>query len=167
MWQTGIKGEQMKTTIFSIDPNTNQPYMTVERALKLAETHINKTCQNLLNHHHFTVEDLVQEIMLKVSSSAYNPAKSAAQTFFIMCASSCMGSMVKINFKSGDRYKCGADFVVFDSDGEATMATEHLGVETVTPYDYLAAEETVSEHYKTSNKHKPDGWRGFYEKKLK
>lgn len=152
-------------TIFSVDPKTGQPYMTPERAIVLAKTHINRTSKNLLNHHNYTMEDLVQEVMVKMSTCEFDPEKSAVNTFFFMCATSCLGNVVKMGFKSNDRHKCGSDFIMFDNDGEAVLATEHLGIEHTTPEDYLNASETVTEHFNKSDREAPEGWSGFRNKK--
>lgn len=158
----------MKTTVFSIDPNTGLPYMTPEQAIYLAKVHISQTSKNLLKHHNYTIDDLAQEILVKMASVEYDPTKSAAKTFFFLCATTCLGNIHRRDFKNNDRYKCGSDFVMFDNEGEKVMASELLGVEHITPHDYLEALETISQNKEIiGSSTRLKGWGGFRNRKTK
>lgn len=156
---------EKKTTIFSINPETGYPYMTLSYAVSLARSHIYKTSKNLLQLPHLTIDDLVQEVMVKMLSAPYDPKKSGARTFFIICASSHLGHVFKRNVSAGERYRCRSDFTLCNNDDEVVFATDVLGVENITPFDTLQAQETVREHYKTHKAESvPVGFRGFRNK---
>lgn len=143
-----------KRTIFSINPETGEPYMAPDYAMNLAKAHVVKTAKNLLAYHGFSMDDLVQEIMMRMSAVEFDPTKSSAKTFFILCATCHLGNLHKVTFISNDRYKCQSDFVVYDNEGEALMATEFLGIDNVTPLSYLETSEFVLEQSLISSKKK-------------
>lgn len=143
-----------KRTIFSINPDTGMPYMATDYAMNLAKSHISRTAKNLLAYHGFSMDDLVQEIMMRMASVEFDPTKASAKTFFILCATCHLGNLHKVTFVSNDRYKCQSDFIVYDNEGEALMATELLGVDDVTPLNYLEASEFVIEQSIISSKKK-------------
>lgn len=59
-----------KTTIFSINPVTNKPFMEYEDLVDLIRTHINSNQSNLLNK--FEMDDLVQDLLIHFINKKYN-----------------------------------------------------------------------------------------------
>ena len=70
------------TTVFSINPETQKPYLEPEHAMKLACKHIITKAPFLLNDS--DLEDIRSYFMIRLCATRYNPAKCAAPTFAIM-----------------------------------------------------------------------------------
>lgn len=152
-------------TIFSIDPKTNQPFMTVECAVKLIEVHIRKFATNLLPK--ITVEDLTQDLLAKLCASAFDPSKSSAKTFLYMCLGSRCAQIYNSNFAFNKRHLERPDFLLYASRDESntTYATDSIGTEDATPEDYLLAKETyeafINEPTLNRSRNAPRGWCGL------
>ena len=129
--------------VFSVNPETNQPYMTLEHAEKLIWTHINKYAQKLCKK--IDPEDLKQELLIKLLISTYKPEKSKPKTFAITCMNSRCMQLYSILVLAKKRGKGEVpDFLVNNEESDEVWATMMLGVENVTPEDYLLAGEVVS-----------------------
>lgn len=132
------------TTIFSINPATNKPYIDVEMAQKVIGYHIAHYSKNLLNYKSNQMEDLIQEVLVRLCSATYDPTKSNPKTFILLVAKSRLGNIVDYE-NTYDKNLEGSDFVVFTGDdGSAVMATEAIGINDITPEDYLLASEFVN-----------------------
>lgn len=127
-----------KTTVFSIDPTTNQPYITVNEATKVILKHIHLTGKNILQHN--DVEDVTQSILTRACQSAYNPDKSAPTTFIILMASSQLGRLFNRR-QWKDRYLEIPDFIVGQED-DGPMCTE-MAVDNLTPETILDVKQQV------------------------
>lgn len=108
-------------TVFSIDPTTGEPYITVDHAQKIAYIHLSRHCLNILPGNR-DLEDLKQELLLKLCGSQFNPEKSAAKTFVITCFMSATGNIAK-KMKAYGRDSEISDFAM-KQDGESMLATE-------------------------------------------
>jgi hypothetical protein len=69
-----------KTTIFSVDPNTGEPYMTVDIATKIINYHIWNYAAYLVNHDNL-IEDICQEALVGACRANYKPELCAPKTF--------------------------------------------------------------------------------------
>jgi DNA-directed RNA polymerase specialized sigma24 family protein len=158
-----------ETTVFSVNPATGEPYMTQDQAQALAYKHLTLHASNLTQR--LDIEDLKQELMLKLSMSSYDPAKSAAVTFAITCFNSRCGQIWNATVISHDRWREVSDFEVFEKNTvseEYVWATEVLAVDDITPEDYASHREVIAEVARTNSGlaadkqiTKPKGWRSY------
>lgn len=139
-------------TVFSVNPETGEPYMTLKGATKLAATHIRRYGVNLLRW--YDIEDLIQELLLRLCIAKYDPTLSAPMTFMIMCFSSKLGQLANAR-KNNNRYLEVSDIQL----NETQMLSEVYGECNITPEDVLQACDQVSEYQQTEKR--PEGWRGF------
>lgn len=139
-------------SVFSINPETNLPYISFEHAEKLAYTHVMRYAKNLHQHKYMDVEDLKQEVMVKIVKSKYDPTKSAPQTFIINCANSHLGNLAihmdrkRRTVGEGDNLQEAeiSDFLRFKDNEDGGMMTDSA-VDNITPEDYILAREAVEE----------------------
>lgn len=108
-------------TVFSIDASTGKPHMSVDQAQNLAAAHIYRYGSNLLMKS--SMEDLKQDLMMKLCSAQFNPAKSSAKTFAITCFGSVCGNIYNKQRAKGKDAEI-PDFQMEDQcDGEKVFAT--------------------------------------------
>lgn len=139
-------------SVFSINPETNLPYISFEHAEKLAYTHVMRYAKNLHQHRYMDTDDLKQEVMIKVVKSAYNPLLSSPKTFIINCANSHLGNIAihkdrkRRTVGEGDNVQEAevSDYLVY-KDNEAAGMMSNSAVDYVTPEDYMMAREAVEE----------------------
>lgn len=160
------------TTVFSINPKTNQPYIEIEMAEKIIGYHIAKFSKNLLNYKSNQMEDLVQDVLERLCSATYDPTKSSPKTFILMVAKSALGNIVKYEGTRGKDLE-SADFALFTGeDGYTFMATEAIGINNISPLDVILAKEFAEAFLENPPKHKhgrlkgqsytcPVGFKGF------
>ena len=113
-------------TVFDINPATNEPYMTVNHAERLAHTHLFTRCQRLLEK--FSMDDLKQELLLKLCISKFDPSRAAAKTFAIMCFRSAASRVWQRDTQARDKWRENSDFTMFydKETGKEYLATEVL-----------------------------------------
>lgn len=155
-------------TLFSDDAKTGKPYFTVAHAEQLVYKHLNLTAKNLIAVHE--IDDLKQELLLKLLTATYDPKLSAPNTFAIMCMRSQCARIWERTYAVRDRHKETSDFVMFaDEDGEDVLATQCIGVEEITPEDWVSAKQTIEEFYNNPPKYPksknpklaPEGYSGY------
>lgn len=133
---------QPSTTIFSINPETNQPYMTPTHAHKLAWTHVRNYANNIPEK--YAREDLVQECLLAVCKATFNPNMGAsAKTFALLCYRHQMARVVQMSKQKGKPLEV-PDFFLLGNEDEG-FASEILSVQNITPEDYILARERAVE----------------------
>lgn len=130
-WVAYGKNNLPKTTVFSIDPETNQPYLSYKSVENLIYKHIRIKANNIK----MDKEDLAQTLLVKLVASTFNPKKAKATTFVIMVCSSKCGSIANLERNSP---KVTSNSVTSE-DGDVLSYTD-LVVDPLTPWDYLVAE---------------------------
>lgn len=143
-----------QTTVFSIDPKTGKQYLTIEGATDLIYKHIHVRSRNLFQHKYMDVEDLKQEVLLKLSKCTYEPTKSSPITFLFQCAISQLGN-IKKQSQTFEKDNELSDFKVFDEGNDEFLMATDRAVDDVTPMDHLLAAEAIAEHEASQLKEKP------------
>lgn len=150
------------TTVFSINPSTNEPYITVEVAMNVIKYHLFHRDKNILNYKLNSMEDLVQNILLCLCKYAYNPTLSAPKTFIIMVAKHRVGNIIKWE-NTYDKNLEGSDFVVnIDDEQGPKLATEVYSPQyNITPEDVLLANEFANEFFEKGQRKANSSFRTF------
>ena len=139
--------EMPKTNVFSINPETGQPYISIEVATKVIKYHVAHFGLNVLNSRLNTMEDIVQGALTKLCAYKYDPKLSAPKTFIILVCKSYLGRLAYYG-RTYDKNLEVSDFLVEGIDGEKNLASESFGpVDNITPEEVLLAEEFLEEFY--------------------
>lgn len=149
-----MKKAKPKRTIFSVDPKTGNPYLTVEDAMKMVYTHVNYHMPFLLKRN--TMEELVSMYLEKACRSRYNPRKSAAKTWFTTILKTKGIQQYNYN-KAKDRDKVCSDGYR-DKNGEENYHSLTV-LDDTTPLDYLLFKEFIVEWESSDTGKLPKGYR--------
>lgn len=111
-----------KVTLFSIDPSTGEPYMSMDYARDLITHHV-------INYAPWAatrgreIDDVIQDCTLKMWTSKYDPTLSAPRTFAIIMIRGCCG-----HYLVGDtRQKCTGSNVK-DKDGKTVRRADGTAI---------------------------------------
>lgn len=137
------KNTPANQSVFSVNPETGQQFITVERAQKLCEQYIAINFSNVLEIKE--MEDLIQDTMVKLVFSEYNPSKSAATTFVCICSKTTVLHSFDYHFNKG-RNTVVSDFAYVNPEGEAVYHSDTL-LEEVTPEHMTYMKELIELEY--------------------
>lgn len=144
-----VRATAPDVSVFSPDPLTGSPYITVPHAS-------NAICKHILLSHksmakRFDIDDLCQDVLMKLSSSKFKPEKSAAKTFILNVTNTVMWG---IHIKSQAK---GRGCAISDSyllDGSVKYHSDEIE-DGATPEDYLSAKEVALKRIEQEEKTKP------------
>ncbi|WP_374028315.1 sigma factor [Bdellovibrio bacteriovorus] len=130
-------------SVFSVNPETGQVFITVERALKVCTTFIS---MNYLSATSFiALEDLVQDTMVRLTISEYDPSKSAPSTFVCMCSKTTVLHAFDYQNNKGRKLVVD-DFAYYGSEGERIFHSESQ-TEEVTPEHLAHVKQLIEQDY--------------------
>jgi hypothetical protein len=144
-----------KTTIFSINPDTNLPYLDIKRAESLIAYHIlNRASHMLLRD---SLEDLIQDLMVQMCTQKFDPALSSAKTFATLIIQTKCGNMSAGTYRNKHTVMDGVLPKVFGETFQVSeeghcMSNLDIVPNEVTALDYMLAEEIVEQHWSENAK---------------
>jgi len=168
-----------KQTLFSTNPKTSEPFLSVTQAESLIHYH-------LIHHAPYLVTvdtdraDIVQSILTQMCVSAFDPKLSSPKTFAILIIKSKCGNLNKINYLKrntisdtldengkvkmiGRDQRFGVRPTMFQEmitvKDDSVVSSLDIKPDLVTPLDYLLAKEAVAEFEKQNDLRESKGKR--------
>ena len=139
--------------VFSIDPKTGKPFISVDEVYEKINMHVFTTCRYLLIH--YSLEDLRQQVITEVCAKEYKPELANASTFTNLVINSAFGRIIIPSFKGKrlfDKNLIRFNAIVGGIDGEGAEDDDKAYhsinpnfQDNVTPIDVLLAKEVVED----------------------
>lgn len=160
-----IRRTPPKQSVFSVNPSTGRPYIDIERATSLINKNINLKHSGMLKK--FDIEDLRQDVFVRLSLCNFDLTKSSPTTWIINLSDQVMWNKWR-HSKNRGRDLIVPEFDIIGQDGEEMISVIDTLEEDVTPEEVLKAKQLLEDFEdnptKTANgatKICPYGWRGL------